>query len=154
MPYSDYKLTVDWRWPANAGNSGVLLHIVNRDEIWPKSIEAQLASGRAGDLVTFHDARNKEESVSRNPRGVSTGRLPRPGDSAEKPPGEWNRFEIIAAGDTITLFVNGTEVNRITGVQPSAGMIGLQSEGAPIDFRNFSITPLPPAKNMNAPMPQ
>ena len=103
MPYADYKLTVDWRWPKDRGNSGVLLHIVNQDLVWPKSIEAQLATGRAGDFAFLSDARAKEEKVGKNPRGISTGRLARPGESAEKPLGEWNTYEIICSGDTITL---------------------------------------------------
>jgi len=42
----------------------------------------------------------------------------------------------------------------MTGVTPSGGMIGLQAEGTPIDFRNFTLTPLPPAKDLHAPMPK
>lgn len=151
--YADYTLRLEWRWPKPPGNSGVMLHLVNGDLIWPKSIEAQLANGRAGEFATFSDARSKEEIVSRNPRGVSTGRLPRPGASAEKPPGEWNQFEIVAEGDTITLIVNGRTVNRMTNVKPSGGMIAFQTEGTAIDFRNITLTPLPPAKDLFAPMP-
>jgi hypothetical protein len=151
--YADYALKVEWRWPKNAGNSGVMIHLVGPDLIWPKCIEAQLATGRAGDFASFGDARSKEEIVSRNPRGVSTGRLAKVGPSAEKPAGEWNTYEIIAAGDTVTLIVNGTRMNRMTGVLPSGGTIGFQSEGTAIDFRNITLTPLPPAKDLFAPMP-
>lgn len=151
--YADYKLSVEWRWPKAPGNSGVMLHLVGPDLIWPKCFEAQLATGRAGDFASFGDARSKEEIVSRNPRGVSTGRLAKNGPSAEKPAGEWNTYEMLVAGDTITLFVNGKQMNRMTNVLPSGGAIGLQSEGTAIDFRNFTLTPLPPAKNLNAPMP-
>ena len=49
--------------------------------------------------------------------------------------------------------VNGVELNRMTGVLPSGGMILFQAEGTPIDFRNITLTPLPPAKNLYAPMP-
>jgi hypothetical protein len=41
----------------------------------------------------------------------------------------------------------------MTGVKPSAGMIAFQAEGTPIDFRNIELTPLPAAKDLNAPMP-
>jgi hypothetical protein len=152
--YADFRLRLEWRWPATPGNSGVLINLVGPDRIWPKSIEAQLAAGRAGDFATFSDARSKEEIVSRNPRGVSTGRLNRTASSpVEKPAGEWNAYEIVVSGDTLTVVVNGVQVNRMTGVQPSAGMIAFQSEGAPIDFRNIELTPLPAAKDLNAPMP-
>jgi hypothetical protein len=151
--YADYSLKVEWRWPKAAGNSGVMLNLVGPDLIWPKSFEAQLATGRAGDFASFGDARSKEEIVSRNPRGVSTGRLAKSAPSAEKPAGEWNLFEIVVAGDTITINVNGTRMNRMTGVLPSGGTIGFQSEGTAIDFRNITLTPLPPAKDLYAPMP-
>jgi hypothetical protein len=127
---ADYKLSFEWRWPAAGGNSGLLLHVVNPDAIWPKGFEVQLAAGRAGDLSSYADARSKEEKVSRNPTGFSTGRLPRtaPAD-VEKAEGEWNTMEVLAVGDALTVFINGVEVNRMTGVMPSGGTIGLQAEG-------------------------
>ncbi len=154
IPYADYKLRLEWRWPKGPGNSGVMLNIVNGDALWPKGFECQLASGRAGDFASYVDARSKEEIVSRNPSGYSTGRLPKRGPSAEKPLGEWNSLEVVAQGDTLAVWVNGTEVNRMTGVVPAAGMIALQAEGTPIDFRNITLTPLPRAKDLHAPMPK
>ena len=154
MPYADYRLELEWRWPKRPGNSGVLLHLVNGDVLWPKAFECQLASGGAGGLFSFVDARNKEEIVSRNPAGYSTGRLLLKGPSAEKPPGQWNTLEIVAQGDTLTVSVNGREVNHMTEVTPAAGMIALQTEGTPIDFRNLRLTPLPRAKDLHAPMPK
>ncbi len=153
--FADYKLSFEWRWPAAGGNSGLLLHLVNPDAIWPKGFEVQLAAGRAGDLSSYSDARSKEEKVSRNPTGFSTGRLPRtaPAD-VEKPQGEWNQMEVLAVGDALTVFINGVEVNRMTGVTPSGGTIGLQAEGTAIDFRNVRLTPLAPAKDLHAPMPR
>ena len=153
-PFADYRLQLEWRWPHAAGNSGIILHLVNGDMLWPKGFECQLASGRAGDFASFVDARSKEEIVSRNPTGYSTGRLLQTEPSAEKPLGEWNTLEVVAEGSTITIWVNGTEVNRMTEVVPAAGMIALQAEGTPIDFRNVKLTPLPRAKDMHAPMPK
>jgi len=154
--YSDYHLRVEWRWPAKPGNSGVMVNITGSDMVWPKSIECQLANGRAGDFAFFSDARGKEEIVSRNPSGVSTGRLARNAGAGqvEKPAGEWNVYDIEVAGDTLTVSVNGVTVNRLTGVMPSGGMIAFQAEGAHVDFRHIELTPLPAAKNLNAPMPR
>jgi hypothetical protein len=153
VPYADYRLHVEWRWPKTPGNSGVVLHVVNGDVVWPKGFEAQLKVDRAGDIVMFGDARGREEVLGRNPSGVSTGRVERPGPSREKSAGEWNSYDVTCSGGTITLAVNGEEVNRVRDVVPNAGYIGLQTEGTPIDFRNVTLTPLPPAKNLNAPMP-
>jgi hypothetical protein len=168
--YADFKLSLEWRWPKGGGNSGVLLHMVNPDVIWPKGFEVQLATGRAGDLSSYADARSKEELVSRNPTGFSTGRLARKGPAdvdasvtektaiekpgIEKALNEWNRLEVLALGDELTVWINGALVNRMTGVIPSAGMIGLQAEGTAIDFRNVTLTPLPPRKDLHAPMPK
>lgn len=152
--YADYKLRLEWRWPETAGNSGIIFHIVNRDMLWPKGFEVQLAAGHAGDFYFYVDARSKEERVSRNPTGYSTGRFPRPkSESLEKPAGQWNLFELTAEGDRVTVSINGVEANRMTGVTPSAGMIALQAEGKPIDFRNVVLDLLPPAKDLHAPMP-
>ena len=37
MPYADYKLHLEWRWPKGPGNSGIMFHLVNGDMLWPKS---------------------------------------------------------------------------------------------------------------------
>lgn len=153
--FADYKLSFEWRWPAAGGNSGIIFHLVNPDILWPKGFEIQLAAGRAGDLTSYSDARSKEELVSRNPTGYSTGRLARRGPrDVEKPLGEWNVCELQATGDSIVVSINGVEVNRMSGLVPNAGMIALQAEGTAIDFRNLKLTVLPPAKDLHAPMPR
>src|SRR5262249_25825022 len=53
--YGDYVLTVEWRWPARPGNSGVFVHVSGPDKIWPKGVEAQLQSGQAGDFWLVGD---------------------------------------------------------------------------------------------------
>ena len=60
----------------------------------------------------------------------------------EKEAGEWNQFVITADGDTVTIVLNGKEVNKATGVDVRAGQIGLQSEGGEIHFRKVQLTPI------------
>jgi hypothetical protein len=60
----------------------------------------------------------------------------------EKPLGEWNRYEITCKGDTIELKVNGVKVNEGSRAERTKGKIALQSEGAPISFRNIKLTPI------------
>jgi len=163
--YRDYRLTVEWRWmgPApvdNAGrlrtrNSGVILHVQPPDAIWPMGIEAQLMEKNAGDfwviggVETVEHARLVEQAVAaagadenkvKNARG--NRRTPKANASAEKPPGEWNTYDIVCASDTVTLRVNGVEQNRATGITVREGHICLQSEGALIEFRNVKLEPL------------
>ncbi|MCD6288497.1 MAG: DUF1080 domain-containing protein, partial [Candidatus Hydrogenedentes bacterium] len=83
--YADYKLHVEWRWPGEAGNSGVLVHMNGQDKAWPKCIECQLKSKNAGDFYVINGTEFKEH------KEMADGgrRVPRWGDTAEKPLGQW-----------------------------------------------------------------
>ncbi len=146
--YTNFILKLEWRWPdpKNAVNSGVLLRMVGPDKVWPKSIEAQLMTGTAGDfflidgekLVTPPDHPNKLNGIYQ--QRVKT---------AEKPMGEWNDYEIIVNGGEIILKINGELVNHGLEAEEVAGKICLQSEGGEIHFRNIRLYPImrpaPPA---------
>lgn len=164
--YRDYRLTVEWRWvpvpmPLNAQgnprnrNNGVLLHMQLPDAVWPRSLEAQLMETNAGDFFLIGGVETAEHARSVAQAVAAAGtdetalkaarnnrRTPKARPSSEKPVGEWNTYDIICAGDTITVWVNGVEQNRATGVTVSEGHICLQSEGAPIEFRNIKLDPL------------
>lgn len=139
--YKNYKLHVEWRWVVpeegkkGRRNSGVLLHMSKPDRVWPKSIECQLMSGNAGDFFVIGGTDMKEHTGKGR-------RVPKDGKSSEKPLGEWNEYEIVCAGNTITPYVNGVEKNEATGTSVESGKICLQSEGAPIEFRNIYLEPL------------
>ncbi len=139
-PYSNYRLEFEWRWVEKPGNSGVLLHITGEDKVWPKSIEAQLKSENAGDFWVI-DGTDFKEHVNKEDR-----RVPKKEESNEKPIGEWNTMRIECRGNTIKVYVNDLLQNEATEASVSEGMIGLQSEGAPIEFRNITLTPLSSAR--------
>ena len=63
-------------------------------------------------------------------------------DSTEKPIGEWNAYDIICKDDWLVVLVNGKLQNIATKCSIKSGKICLQSEGAPIEFRNIYIEPL------------
>jgi len=134
--YTNYKLSLEWRWPAEPGNSGVLLHMSEPDKIWPKSIEAQLKSGNAGDFWLI-DGTEINEHVDKSSRRVA-----RPNESSEKPPGEWNTYEIACSENIIRVRINGIEQNVSTGTSVQMGKICLQSEGKPVQFRNIYLEPV------------
>ncbi len=60
----------------------------------------------------------------------------------ENPLGEWNRMEVICAGSSIRILINGELVNEVTDCHPSSGFIGLQSEYAACLIRRFELHPL------------
>ncbi|MBE3135643.1 MAG: DUF1080 domain-containing protein, partial [Acidobacteria bacterium] len=56
-----------------------------------------------------------------------------------KPAGEWNVYEIRAAGKSLTLWVNGAVVNEYTECEVPRGFVGLEAEGYRIEFRNLRL---------------
>jgi len=138
--YESFRLVVEWRWPEEPGNSGVLMRITGEPAMLPNSVEAQLQSGNAGDMYGFQGFKigGDEERLSEISIGWRLAKI----EGAENPPGEWNRYEITVDGERITLYVNGTLVNEATGCDVRPGRIGLQSEGGVIHFRTVTLTPL------------
>lgn len=141
--YTHYTVTVEWRWPKESkpGNNGVLLAVQDGEHfynnVWPKSIEAQLAHGHAGDILTIGEFPLKT--------GRNKGRYtPVMRPSNEKPQGEWNQFEATLRGGSLKILINGVLQNEATEVWETPGYIALQSEGAPIEFRNIRLIPLGP----------
>ena len=137
--YTDYELELEWRFDPKKGpgNGGVLLRVQKADEVWPKSIEAQLESGNAGDFWNIGNFPAKMDAARTD--GRHTVRM---GKCSETPLGLWNRYRIVVDGTRIELYVNGELQNVATDVEHVGGRIALQSEGAYMQFRNIRIRPL------------
>src|SRR5262245_39087333 len=140
--YGDYVLEVEWRWPAKAGNSGVLCHVTGKDKIWPKCWEAQLFAGRAGDIWLVDGFKMDVDKDRQDPKQARHFFRMKTDKPVEKKVGEWNRYKITCKGDTVRLEINGQLVNEGKNAEATKGKILLQSEGAPIHFRNIKLTPL------------
>ena len=140
--FRNYELSLQWRFPegSQGGNSGVLVHTSEPGAIgiWPKSIEVQLHRGDAGDFWVIGTDLNVENEDERK-MGRRHLNLT---DDSENPIGEWNTMVIVCKGDTITVTVNGDLVNEASDCSVTEGAISLQSEGAPIEFREIVLTPL------------
>ena len=141
--------------------------------IWMHSIECQIIEGGTGDFIVVGDgsdefqitstvaANKQEDSFVYDPKGnletIKAGRLNwfardpawkdeigfRGKKDVEKPVGEWNTLECVVMNGTISILLNGVEVNKATNVKPVRGRIQIQSEGAEIFFRRVELTPLP-----------
>jgi len=146
--YRDFVLRLQWRWPEGKkpGNGGILLRMTGENRIWPMSLEAQLNNGNAGDFwgLAGYPLTGPEERLNSSEH-KQFGKLTNLKKTAnlEKSPGEWNTYEITAVGDTVTLVINGEQVNRATGCFPDFGRICLTSEGSEIHFRNIVVTEIP-----------
>jgi hypothetical protein len=139
-PYADYHLHVQWRWSAKPGNNGVLVHTSGPDVVWPRSLECQLASGNAGDFWVIGGLEFAEHAAG-GPR-VNGRRTTKLHASSEKPAGEWNQYDIICKDNWVVVLVNGMLQNVATECSERSGQICLQSEGAPIEYRDLWIEPL------------
>jgi hypothetical protein len=136
--YENYRLTLEWRWSKGPGNSGLIVHISKPRHIrnfLPKGIEAQLMSGNAGDFHLFDEQLFKPGSTTERAGKNFT-------DNSERPVGEWNTMVAECKADTIKVWVNGTLVNEGVGSSVTKGQIGLQSEGAEIEFRKLELVKL------------
>jgi len=143
--YANYVLRIQWRWGdeiASGRNSGVFVHTVGKDKIWPKGIEAQLASGQAGDFWLVDGAKLTVDASRQDPKVARHYFRLKSEGPIEKPIGQWNQYEITCRGDTVRLVINGHLVNTGTHSELTRGGILLQSEGAEIHFRNIELQPL------------
>jgi hypothetical protein len=137
-PYKNYVLRYDWQYTRPAGltddskftgNSGCLVHIQPPHKVWPKCVEVQGMNRDHGKLI-FLQCKGKGtfDKAAK--------------DTAVKPVGEWNTTEIICKDDgSISAKINGTEVSSGKS-DLTEGLIGFQSEGAEIHFRNIKIKEL------------
>jgi putative membrane-bound dehydrogenase-like protein len=137
--YTNYELTLEWRFlpERGAGNSGVLLRMVGKDKVWPKSIESQLMSKNAGDIWNI-DQFPMVVDADRTSGRRTRKRVP----TNEVPFGEWNRYRIRLDKGELTIEVNGVVQNTGRWCEEVPGKICLQSEGAYIEFRNIALRPI------------
>ncbi|NBV79470.1 MAG: DUF1080 domain-containing protein, partial [Verrucomicrobia bacterium] len=112
--YKQYRFTVEWRF-TKPGNTGVVVHMTPPDAIWPKSIECQGMHKNQGDFYFWNGATltggtELKDKKTGKTRGYRLGKQA----DAEKPAGEWNTFTTVCDGNTVTILVNGKEVNKAT----------------------------------------
>lgn len=150
--FRNYRLEVEYRFSGKPGNAGVLIHSSTPRALYkmfPKSIEVQMESGNAGDFwCIVEDIQVPHMVRRRGPRaewGITEGkgrRIRHLIDGKELPVGKWNRIVVEAVGRSITVWVNGTLMNRGTRATADHGQISIQSEGAPVEIRKVDLTPI------------
>ena len=162
-PLENFELLCEWMHKKKGGNSGVF--------VWatPKSI-GQLASGHGRlpkgievqvlDLgyAEVYKARHKKPAdwftshgdvfpvgpikMRPFPPVAPNGRRSFPSKETTKGINEWNHYYIKAKDGEVRLWVNGEEVSGGDNISPSSGYLCLESEGAPIEFRNIRLRKL------------
>jgi hypothetical protein len=150
--FHDFRLVVEYRWPGEPGNCGVLVHASTPRRLYgmfPQSIECQMLVGNAGDFwcigedITVPDMEKRRGSKEKwGVDGDRARRIVNLTDGSEKPAGEWNQMVVECRGRSIDIWVNGDHVNAGTNCTADHGQIALQAEGAACEFRKVELTPL------------
>jgi hypothetical protein len=133
--YSDFEMFVDWKIPPH-GDSGIYLRGSPQVQIWDPYTKPTKAGSEVGSGGLYNNKTNASLPLL----------------VADKPIGEWNRFQIIMTGARVHVYLNGQLVTRDTVLEnywdralpifPS-GQIELQNHGGPLWFKNIYIREIP-----------
>jgi hypothetical protein len=151
--FADYELLVEYRWPGEGGNCGVLVHASRPRMLYgmfPQSLECQMHAGNAGDFWCIGENIAVEDMAARRGGPPETWggqegdsrHIANLTDDSEMPLGEWNTMRIVCKGDTIDIWVNDDHVMSGFDCTATSGSIALQAEGTPCEFRRVDLTPL------------
>lgn len=155
--YENYRLEVQYRFAGEPGNCGVLVHVSTPralSDMFPKSIEIQMAYGDAGDFwCIVEDIVVPDMEQRRGPKAnwgttkAKERRILNLTDGSEKRAGEWNTMIIECVDDSIKVWINDDFVNYGFDCSTSKGKIALQSEGSEVEFRKILLTPIIESSN-------
>lgn len=147
--FQNYRLELEYRFAGTPGNCGVLVHASTPRalyEMFPKSMEVQMAHNNAGDFwCIVEDIEVPDMEARRGPEenwGITEGKgrnIKNLTDDSEKPVGEWNNMIIEVVGNQIKVWVNGTVVNHGFNCTADKGQIALQAEGSEVEFRKIEL---------------
>jgi len=118
--FADFEMKFEWRALAEKYNSGFFIRCAKE----AGNNQINLAKGSEGGFVG----------------GKVDGAKPVP--ELQKPSGEWNEWRVVVKGDKVGYWCNGKLAWEATGLKPEQGHIGLQAEGAAMEFRNLRVREL------------
>ena len=146
--YENFVLELEWRHLTAGGNAGVFIWASPQAAPgvpFLRAIEVQVLDhgyGNTenytthGDVFAIHGATMKPFPPSKGMRSFPT-------EQRSKPSPEWNHYRITCQDGTIRLAVNGKDVSGGEQCVWRKGYLGLESEGAPVDWRNIRIKEMP-----------
>ncbi len=163
--YENFILDLDWRHLTSGGNSGVFIWgtpIAAPGVPFLRGIEVQVLDhgfnipGKNewytthGDVFPIHGA-------TMEPFGRHNGQRSFPSEERSKGTPEWNHYRIVCTNGVLRLHVNGKEVSGGKDCNYRKGYLALESEGAPVEFKDIRIQELPssnPSPDLIAPQDQ
>jgi hypothetical protein len=162
-PFTNFELVAEWRHHQPGGNSGIFVWTSDealkdlRPGTLPRGgIEVQVldtafgeqyekSTGKKGDWFTSHGDVFPVGTAKMKPFPPTSpsGERSFPKKNLVKDAGEWNHYYIRAINGEVRLWVNGEEVSGGNECNPRTGYLCLESEGAPVEFKNLRIRELP-----------
>lgn len=163
QPLTNFELVAQWRHETFGGNSGVFVWTSDAalEGLKPGSlprggIEVQVldngyeqqyeqATGKPGDWFTTHGDVFPVGTAKLKPFAPLSpdGSRSFPRKNLSRDHGHWNHYYVRAINGEIRLWVNGEEVSGGAEADPRTGYLCLESEGAPVEFKNLRIRELP-----------
>jgi len=161
--YTNLELVVEWQHLKSGGNSGVFLWSTEEalkdlkpGKLPPVGIEVQVLdhgyaeqyekkTGKKPDWFTtngdvFPVGSSKMKPF---PPSAPNGSRSFPRKNLSKGINNWNHYYVRAINGEVRLWVNGEEVSGGNNCEPKSGYLCLESEGAPVEFRNLRVRELP-----------
>ena len=164
-PLTNFELVCEWMHKKKGGNSGVFVwatpqsvrNLAMGKGRLPQGIEVQVLDlgykevyekrhKKPGDWFTSHGDVFPVGPIKMRPFPPVAPNKRRSFPSKETTKGiyEWNHYYVRAVDGEVRLSVNGVEVSGGDQISPAMGFLCLESEGAPIEYRNLRLKKLPP----------
>ncbi len=161
--FTNFEYVVEWRHLEVGGNSGTFIWVAEEaltnlppDKLPASGIEiqmldhgyAELYEKRTGKKGEFFTTNGDVFAVGQSkmnpfPPLSPNGSRSFPRKNLSRGAGQWNHYYVRAINGEVRLWVNGEEVSGGANCEPRTGYLCLESEGAPIEFRNLRIRELP-----------
>ena len=160
----NFELVCEWMHKEKGGNSGVFVwaspqSIKNLEAgkgRLPHGIEVQVLDlgyaekykkryNKPADWFTSHGDvfPTGPAKMKPFPPVAPNGKRSFPSKNLTKGINQWNHYYIRAINGEVRLWVNGEEVSGGTNCEPAQGYLCLESEGAPVEFKNIKLRILP-----------
>jgi hypothetical protein len=161
--FTNFEYVVEWRHLQAAGNSGTFVWVPEaaladlKPDALPKGgIEVQMLdhgyaeqhekrTGKKGDWFTTNGDIFAVGASKMNPFPPLSpnGSRSFPRKNLSRGAGQWNHYYVRAINGEVRLWVNGEEVSGGNNCEPRTGYLCMESEGAPIEFKNLRVRELP-----------
>ncbi|MDC0920865.1 DUF1080 domain-containing protein [Opitutales bacterium] len=172
-PLENFELLLEWMHKKNAGNSGVFVwatpqsisKLAAGQGRLPHGIEVQVLDlgyaehytkrhKKPADWFTSHGDVFPVGPIKMNPFPpvAPNGKRSFPTKETTLGTNQWNHYYVRAVDGEVRLWVNGEEVSGGDGIDPSSGFFCLESEGAPIEFRNIRLRALSEVGDVKIPV--